>query len=62
MSVSLKDLQLAQRALRRQCRMHPGDIAATCSLCHDAAKEQLDAQWLRERRRAHREYEGMARA
>ena len=56
MTVSLRDLKAAKRALRDPCRMHPTHPAAVCPECHHYAVAQQERQWRKERERAHADY------
>ena len=52
----MSDLELAKLALRKPCRYHAPNKAATCTDCYDAALEQQAQQWARQRRAAHKRY------
>lgn len=56
MSISLRDLRAAKRALNDPCRMHPDERAAACTACYELALRQQDKQWRRQRELAHAEY------
>ena len=40
MSISLRDLRAAKRALNAKCRLHEGEAAATCDVCYGLALRQ----------------------
>ena len=56
MSVSLRDLRAAKRALKEPCRMHHDERAASCAACYELALRQQDKQCRRQREHAHAEY------
>ena len=55
-TVTERDMQQVRLALKRQCRMHPEQKAATCPDCAAQAEEAYDAWLMMERRRAHIRY------
>lgn len=56
MTLPLRGLQRAKRALRARCRLHPSEPAAACQACHSLALLQQDSQVRRERKAAHEVY------
>jgi len=56
MTIGLKDLHRAKRALHEHCRLHLSQRAATCEECHEAAVRQMEKQWRRQREVAHQDY------
>ena len=56
MTVSLRDLKTAKKALHEPCRSHPEHPAASCQICHEWALRQQERQWRRQREAAHVDY------